>query len=270
MLVVLLLGAWSAAFAGSWSSSGSSAGSWSAAAPVAAPLGCEGTRVASYNLNYGLAGDPDTLAAAVDTEADVLVLQEVTPEWVDVLGPAFRGRLRHQLFLPDDQGAGGLAVLSRYPLEQVAYVASPVGWFPGWIVAVDAPAGPFQVLAVHLHPPYAETGGYVVGAFTSFDERREELAAYLDALDPELPAVVAGDFNERRGPALGLLHDRGFVNVLPDEPTWRWDTPLGTLHNRFDHLYLGSGLVGRDGEVLDAGRSDHLPVRAVVCPADGA
>lgn len=158
-------------------------------------------------------------------------------------------------------------MLSRWPLRQHAFVGSPVGWFPGWVLHADTPHGPLQLLDVHLKPPFAETGGFVVGAFTTGDERLAELEAYLEVLYPGLPTVIAGDFNERAGPSVRLLEDLGYVGALPDVDTWRWPTPVLTLRNRLDHLFVGPGLRAEDGEVLELGRSDHLPVRARVCGA---
>ena len=240
------------------------ASSFARPTPIELPP-CTGAVVGSYNVNYGLAGDAETLDAAAALGADILVVQEVTPEWARALAQRFGRDLPHQLFLPDPRGAGGLAVLSRWPVAQHAYVGSPIGWFPGWVLHVQTPRGPLQVLTVHLRPPVADTGGFVVGAFTTGDDRLAELQAYVDTLAPELPTVIAGDFNERTGPSISLLDDLGYTQALPPGDTWRWPTPVLTLRNQLDHLFISPGLEARDGAVLDLGRSDHLPVRATVC-----
>ena len=37
--------------------------------------------LATYNMNFGLAGDAETLGALAALEADVVLLQETSPEW---------------------------------------------------------------------------------------------------------------------------------------------------------------------------------------------
>lgn len=228
---------------------------------------CDGPLFASYNLNYGMVGDSLTLDAAIQTVADVLVLEELTPDWRDVLESDRRVSRAwpHRLYLPDGVGAGGLAVLSRYPAVQHAYLPSPVGWFPGWIVHLSTPAGAVQVLALHLKPPYAEVGGVAVGVLTSSGERREELSFYLKNLVASMPTVVLGDLNERSGRAISLLEEAGYQPAVPPGDTWRWPTPLLTLRARLDHIFVSPGMWSSEGEILDLGRSDHLPIRARVC-----
>lgn len=231
-------------------------------APVPA---CDAVVLASYNVNYGLEGDGDTLAAAVATHADVLVVQEVTPLWAGQLADAFAAELPNQLFLPDGRGAGGLAILSRWPVSQHAFIASPIAWFPGWILHVATPHGNLQVLTVHLKPPVDDHGSFVGGAFSTADDRLAEMKAYVSELDPQLPTVVAGDFNERNGPSIAYLASLGYQSALPNTPTWRWDTPVGTIRRQLDHVLISAGMTRRDGAVLDIGKSDHLPLRASVC-----
>jgi endonuclease/exonuclease/phosphatase (EEP) superfamily protein YafD len=78
---------------------------------------------------------------------------------------------------------------------------------------------------------------------------------------------VAGDFNEDRdGRAVGFLVARGMQSALPEfvphAKTWRWDTSLGQVHSRLDHIVYNRQLVPTDAHVVDGGRSDHLPVVA--------
>jgi endonuclease/exonuclease/phosphatase (EEP) superfamily protein YafD len=105
----------------------------------------------------------------------------------------------------------------------------------------------------------------VSGFFSTPAVREAEIRDHHRALDPTLPTLVAGDFNESGGGrALKYLGERGFHNVLPAErgstPTWRWQTSVGTLRLQLDHLVVDQGLQVLDVEVLEAGRSDHLPV----------
>lgn len=236
-------------------------GSGSLSAPSAelAP-GPVDLRVKTYNVNYGLAGDPQTTDAIGAGSPDLVLLQETTPAWERVLREAY-GAVYPSIEFIDGPGAGGMGLLSRYPVETVEVLPSPMGWFPAWLVRVQTPRGPLQVLNLHLKPPYSQRGGFLVGAFSTGDDRLAELELYLAFVDPELPTIVLGDFNEGRGRALNLLARQGFSDALPaGVDTWRWSVAGFEIEAPLDHVFHGPQLRPVQVEVQDLGRSDHLPV----------
>ncbi|MFZ5475646.1 MAG: endonuclease/exonuclease/phosphatase family protein [Myxococcota bacterium] len=219
--------------------------------------------ILSWNVNYGLTGDPAALTVLRDLDADVVLLQESNAAWEAYLRDA--ALYPHADFL-DDGAAGGLAVLSRWPFRHVATTPSPAGWFDAWTVRVETPEGPVQIVQVHLRPPYGNVGGWATGWIDSASVHRAEIAAAWAAVDPALPTLVVGDFNEPRGGALRWLSDRGLRcalhDVSPGALTWRWDLGWITLRNAFDHVVHDPRLAPVEVEVLDRGHSDHLPIRA--------
>jgi len=221
-------------------------------------------KVLSWNVNYGLAGTVDDAKAVLAEDADVVLLQETTPLWEQWARRHLHHVYPHQEF-EHHPAAGGLAVLSKTPLTSTAYLPSPVGWFDGGVVVVNTDVGRVQMLNVHLHPPVTESGNFVLGAFTTDDERETEMASFLDELDPTLPTLVAGDFNEKDGGALRHADERGLVcgvhTLLGDVDTWHW--PLGPIEltNALDHILHDNWLAVVDAAVLhDVGRSDHVPL----------
>ncbi|MCA9667960.1 MAG: endonuclease/exonuclease/phosphatase family protein [Myxococcales bacterium] len=81
--------------------------------------------------------------------------------------------------------------------------------------------------------------------------------------------VIAGDFNERSGAAVRLLERRGLQSGLPQfQPratTWRWNVGSMQLRERLDHVFYDArALDALSVTVLRDGRSDHLPVLAVL------
>jgi endonuclease/exonuclease/phosphatase (EEP) superfamily protein YafD len=94
--------------------------------------------------------------------------------------------------------------------------------------------------------------------------RFSEISRYWKFLDPELPTLVVGDFNEgRRGLAIGFLEKRGFKSALAEfdsSSTWRWPTSVGTVSAELDHIVYAPPLEPLEVRVIEAGRSDHLPV----------
>ena len=228
--------------------------------------------VLSYNLNYGLAGDPTTLDAIGDRRSDLVLLQETTPEWESALRERFAGRYPYIAFRHCCL-AGGLGILSKYAFEELEYLDPPPGgWFPGWRVRVASPFGPLQVLNVHLRPQLGDSGanvsGVLSGMVTTPPLRKAQIQIYTAHLEPSVPTLIAGDFNESEsGSAVEWLEARGLHSVVPDfthDDTWRWDTSVGRVSRRFDHIVHSRELEVLTAGVVKAGRSDHLPVFAVL------
>jgi endonuclease/exonuclease/phosphatase (EEP) superfamily protein YafD len=234
--------------------------------------GIASLRLLTYNVNFGIAGDAATLAAIRDARADLALLQETNAGWEHEIRAALAGDFPYMHF-DNRGGAGGMAVLSRFRFVAVELIRpTGDGWFPATRVVVDGPFGRVQALSVHLHPPVSEGGSILSGHFTTPAVRAAEIAGFFARLDPQLPAIVAGDFNEEEdGRAMRFLAANGMASALarfaPDRPTWRWDTALGRLHRQFDHVTVDARLDVLSAEVRDAGRSDHLPVVAVIAAA---
>ncbi|MEZ4219923.1 MAG: endonuclease/exonuclease/phosphatase family protein [Polyangiaceae bacterium] len=228
-------------------------------------------KILTYNVNYGLAGDDATLQAILEPDADVVLLQETTSAWESAVRP--RATAYSHVQFREGPGAGGMGVLSKYPLREQEWIEPPEGgWFPAWRMVVQSPIGDLQVLSVHLRPQLSERGSVVSGYFTTPPVREAEIAKYFQALDPSLPTLIAGDFNEgRQGLALAHLQRRGFRSRLSefekDADTWRWQTSVGTVESELDHVVTDDRLDVLDVRVLSRGNSDHLPLVAIVTKA---
>jgi endonuclease/exonuclease/phosphatase (EEP) superfamily protein YafD len=230
----------------------------------------EAITVMTYNVNFGLAGDPEGVYAIREIDADVVLLQETTEAWERAIRDELGAAYPHMSFRHCCR-AGGLAVLSKFPVRDGDYLPAPTGWFPAWRLVVDSRIGPLQVLNLHLHPMVSERGSWVSGYFTTGDDRVKELDAFLPALDPALPTIVAGDLNETPdGAALERLARAGFRGAQRDASrrTWRWGTSLGDLSMQLDHILHDGRLEVVSVDVVERGRSDHFPVVARVQRAD--
>jgi vancomycin resistance protein VanJ len=233
----------------------------------------------TYNVNYGEAGSRSSIDLIARSGADVVLLQETTPDWERALRGALSRAYPHMEFLhDDDRRAGGLAFLSRVPLAVKDAERSPIGWFPAWRAVIDTAIGQIQLLNLHLRPPGRSGDGhlqaYVRGYVESQDQRLEETRAHIQLLDRGVPAILAGDFNEdARGKSLALLARLGFASWLdrlhPFQATWRWQIPTGWIRWQLDHIVTDGHLRAVDAWVLDGGDSDHVPVLARIERADG-
>lgn len=222
--------------------------------------------VLSYNLNYGMAGDLATLDALQTKDADLILLQETTPEWEAVITARLSERYPHMRFR-HCCGAGGLAVLSKRPFEERDYKKASAAWFPAWRLLAETPIGPLEIMNVHLRPQVSDSGSVVSGYFTTPSVRQREMEEYSAWLERDRPTLVAGDFNENDGGrAVSILERQGFrsavVEFHPGAQTWRWQTSLGQVHAQLDHIMYDAQLEPLDAEVIARGNSDHFPVVA--------
>ncbi|MGC4118565.1 MAG: endonuclease/exonuclease/phosphatase family protein [Myxococcales bacterium] len=221
--------------------------------------------VLTYNVNFGLEGDEAALEAIAAADADLVLLQETTPVWSQVLRERL-GALYPHIAEVQRPAAGGQMVLAKQPFEVRETIPSPVKWFPALRLVAQTALGPVQVLNLHLHPPVSPSGSWVSGYFTTGPVRREEVQAFTRGLEPGLPTILAGDFNEEaRGDAIAFLKEGGARDAVSDHlgsaPTWRWPVGALTLRFQLDHVLYQGGLRPVDVQVLERGHSDHLPVK---------
>ena len=227
--------------------------------------------VMTFNVNFALADDEPTVNAVADEASDVIFLQETTPGWEAVLRSRLSASHPHMAF-KHWGGAGGLTVLSRLPLKEVEYLPA-VNWFPAARVVLDTPVGPLQVLNVHLRPAISDGGSVVSGYLRTPPVREREIETFAAALDPHVPTLIVGDFNENEGGrTLRWLRGRGMRSALPEfspyARTWRWQASMIHLSGRYDHIVYDPRLEPLRVDVRRAGRSDHLPVVGVFALAD--
>lgn len=236
------------------------------------PRAPDALRVASYNMNFGVAGEPAPgVDAIARTNADIVLLQETNAAWERAIASAPTTRFPEHRFA-DPAGrfaAGGMGVLSKYPIVALDRLEpTDGGFFFAFRIVVDAPGGRVQLLAVHLRPPMGDNGSWITGYLATPPIRAKELARHLAALDPALPTIIAGDFNEDAaiGQAIGHLRDLGYTDAVAEfhgnDHTWHWPIPGGELEFQLDHIFYDRRFAARASAILDAGNSDHLPVVA--------
>ncbi len=220
----------------------------------------------TYNVLLTAAHDGDTVRAVGAADAEIVALQEVTPAWKDVLSARYAERYPHMLFRTEG-GAGGLAVLSEYPVEDRGFRVGPGEWHPAWHVVVHTPMGPVQLLNVHLRPLFSGGGDPVRSYLTSDEDHREQIEHYADDCNEALPTIVLGDFNEGpEGGAVRWLEARDYRNALPlfhpGQETYFFAGIGGQLAETVDHVMFGPTFEPLNAWVERRGGSDHIPVVA--------
>lgn len=224
----------------------------------AIPAGSTELRVVSANLLAFTNDQSPGLAAVMARGADVVVLVEFRPRRADaaiITDGRYPFRTIGPLRLGDPED--GIAVLSRYPLDQVKIDPSGLGLS----VRIATPAGGVQLIALHLTTPM----GF---------EKRERRNRYLNhvaALVPGMagPVILAGDWNCTEGsPAWRPIAASGLIGP-EDIQSGSWPSPFGVFGIRIDHILVKHcGLQSTESFVIP--KSDHRGLDAVIRLAPSA
>lgn len=230
-------------------------------------------RLVTYNLNWGKKewhhGKPTESVKAIQSlQPDIILLQEATEKWQDYLRPALHHHYPYRHYLLDDS-ATGMAVLSKYPVSHMELLPVKYGRHFAQLFQVQTPKGNIQMMNVHLLPPLTKGDGlglFAHALWTTGSLRRYEMAYFYDFITPNMPTIIAGDFNESHYGAAGqLLYSHGFQNALlvqnDNAATWHWPV-LGIfrLTRRIDHIYYNKALCLKKLFILHEGSSDHFPI----------
>lgn len=228
-------------------------------------------RVMTYNVNFSAA--PDKSAELIrKTTPDVVFLQENTSPWEEFVNSRMNDLYPHAKF-HHDQYAGGMAILSRWPINDLFYETPPDGWFNGWGATIQTPQGEVNFLGVHLRPGASGQGGLSYLNYFRLPKVHwleiDWLYRRMQEKGPSVPTIILGDFNESDDQsALWYLHEKGFTNALPlfdkHSKTWHGRHFGVALSNRCDHILFGGDFKCLDSAVLSGGDSDHQPVVAVL------
>lgn len=236
------------------------------ATPRAPSPGSTHFTVMTYNIHRDRVSDASTVDSVGASNVDVIFLQEVTSAWAAALENKYRGQYPYRLYAPKEN-AGGLAMLSHFPLEDRGVIPVPGDLHPGWVVDVASPGGHVQVVGVHLRSLFNGTRDWVSNYFATGSDHVFETRLFMDHAHPEIPTIVMGDFNESPdGDAVQLLEGRGFTNVLPmfKPGQFTWQGKAIGLDMTIDHVMIDRSFDALDAWTERRGKSDHLPVIAHV------
>ena len=230
--------------------------------------------VATYNVNWGNVDLRKTAAVIRKAAADVLLLQETNAQSESYLRGQLRGTYRYILFRGDrgQYGAERFGILSKSPVTNLRFLRPKHGLFGAWIGETVVAGRKLQVANVHLEPAMLSREMGLTGALAALSEMEkthaQEIEYVYENLTPEVPTLVAGDFNSlAKFAAPKFLVEKGFVDSFasvteqPDSHrTWRWPLGRTELSARIDYLFHTRHLRTVESRTLEADSSDHLLV----------
>ena len=243
----------------------------------------ETVRVVSFNVKLG--GDIERLACYIEenktlAQADIFLIQEI--ESFPDEGASRTRKLAERLQLnyvyaparhqqrEEKNGTHGLAILSRYPLQDLEVL--PLPFFQlrvrsrrriALAATVVIPGGNLRLYNLHLDTRL------------NIQQRLEQLQPVVDAAraNGSVPAIIGGDFNTnpfrwawsflpwfRSNQATAVdkhLEEAGFTTPLTESGS---TARRGWLRFRLDSLYSRGVVVGEHGIVREGDVSDHYPL----------
>lgn len=222
-------------------------------------------RVMTLNTRFGRA-DPHQIVAVAGKRADVVMLQELTPEGVQALSAAgIDGEFPYHALDPR-AGTPGVGVYSRFPTTTAEKIGGIKASLFGLRIRVAGARHDVSVVSTHLTAPWPEP----------IDDWHRELATFpgtLTKLSAEAGAgavIIGGDFNSTidMRPFRRALHDGGFGDAAEQAGAGR--IPTYPSNRRFpvligiDHVLTRNATATRV-ESLEIARTDH---RALIADID--
>lgn len=213
-------------------------------------------RVATANVLANNASVGVLFESLAAQDADVILLQEMTPEQLArIERTASYDDYPHRVLDPLP-GAHGSVIVSRLPIADGG-VIWPAGWPMTQALVETGDSEPVQIVNVHVIAPLAAQNIEI------WRQQFEDLVAYADQADA--PLVIAGDFNAtRQHTGLGDLLATGLVDAHDAAGRGRGATfPAGSIVPpvlRLDHVLVGNGIEATGIDVLSPLGSDHRPL----------
>jgi endonuclease/exonuclease/phosphatase (EEP) superfamily protein YafD len=191
------------------------------------------------------------------SDADIIALQEITPQWALALEPLARTYPYRKVIPRDDPY--GIALLSRWPIDDAQPVAFSGDGMPSLVANVDVHGRKLQVITLHTRWP-------VVPELQVARDRALRQAAALALTQPE-STILLGDLNlTPYAPAFArLLSESGLRDAFAGE-AWRptWQAGFWPLALPIDHVLVPRGSCVTGHEIGPYLGSDHRPLQVTL------
>lgn len=211
-------------------------------------------RLATLNVDPR-SPDPAALARQLlDLDADVVLVQEYTPEHQIGFHDAGMPAAYPHLFEAPLEGWFGSAVFSRLPIGSATVVT--IGQRPMIVCSLKVGATTVTVADLHIQAPMKDEW---VGAWRDAYDDLDRIVTH--SLAAGRPVILAGDWNSTAGhvPFRRLLSSPELYEPQPGgRPTWpvgRSLPPVPVLE--LDHIVLSRAIGCRSVEVVAVEGSDH-------------
>ena len=209
--------------------------------------------VVTANLDYHNTDSRPFIDWLTREPADLVLLQEVTPEWAAALEAVPDYPHRRLLIRADPYGLG---VLSRWPTNRLAVRDLAADGLPSLVGSLQVGRQTLMLAAVHTHWPL------LPGLMSRRDLAVSRLAQEIRQHPG--PWIAGGDFNlTPYSPVFRALLEESGLRETRSRAAWApsWGAGFWPLAMRIDHVLVTRELCAEPSEVGPDIGSDHRPVR---------
>jgi endonuclease/exonuclease/phosphatase (EEP) superfamily protein YafD len=214
-------------------------------------------RVVTANAWFANTDHAALVAWLSRSDADIIALQEITPPWALALEPLARAYPYGKVMPRNDPY--GIALLSRWPIDDVQSVDFSGDGRPSLVADVDVHGRKLRVIALHTRWP-------VVPELQVARDRALQGAAALALTQPEA-TILLGDLNlTPYAPAFArLLSESGLRDAFAGE-AWRptWQAGFWPLALPIDHVLVPRRSCITGHEIGPYVGSDHRPLQVTL------
>ena len=229
----------------------------SAHEPAALTCSDDQLRVVTANAWFANTDHAALVAWLSRSDADIIALQEITPRWVTALEPLLR-KYPYRKFMPRDDPYG-IALLSRWPIDDVQPMDFSGDGKPSLVANVDVHGRKLRVIALHTRWP-------VTPELQVARDRALQQAAALALTQPDA-TILLGDLNlTPYAPAFArLVSESGLQDALAGE-AWRptWQAGFWPLALPIDHVLVPRRGCVTGHEIGPYVGSDHRPLQVTL------
>jgi endonuclease/exonuclease/phosphatase (EEP) superfamily protein YafD len=234
-----------------------------AQAPIVGTVSGQPLRVLSVNLLMVNDQTGPMFNSIRQANADVILLQEYTPQWHDALNSGLEDMYPHRFWVKQSDSFGS-AIYSRFPWVDKPQTSLPFGdWgVPELYASVQVGQQIVDLYNIHLLPPrnLAYTREHL--------DQAANLGQYLASRSGRT-IIVGGDFNFT-GQMIqsDLIYKAGLVDAYEQARSGRGASwPVNSIFRfapgiQLDHLYFSKGIRCRHIRYGEANGSDHYSVLA--------
>lgn len=238
--------------------------------PQSTPPAGDTLTVMTHNVE-AVNPDPERIAQAIlESDPDIVALQELRPEMAETLSVRLSNEYRYQALLPLTNYSG-VGVFSRFPIEKAeSFTAGHLAQH----LIIDVYGRKVNLFNFHLRPPDIQLMGrstLLPNMIRSFDtqSQKKQVATMMEKVGAAAgPILVIGDFNitdqsRQYGQVTQDLIDTfretgwGLGHTFPANTRF---VPFPLL--RIDYMFHSREFVGLDARVGNGTNSDHLPLTA--------
>lgn len=220
--------------------------------------------VHSYNLFFKNNFKQKIINEILESNSDILVVQELTPNWQTKLNSKLKGKYKFKALKPSN-GTRGLGIYSKFPITKTKYFEQ------SQLSKIKIGKKELIIVNCHLVSPAiaVETPEKFIQYYKLNYSQREKqwnnIETHLNTNYSKYPILIAGDLNTMKNENLYRQIRKNWNDLLAKEGAYfNWTFPnshkIKYPFLTLDYILHNNKIKGINGKVLKESSSDHLSI----------